>query len=423
MKIHCAPGAIKEIATNANQRFVSLYGRGAGPHVVSVGAAIADEIHRLKLQPSQKAIDLLSIALSVIASDFSVQRRRSPDGWTRELSLSIAVKDPDMWNAHSKDIEHLLCFLTTDIWSIDFTSGGYDHKLENANDKQIFANDCITLLSGGADSLVGAIDLVEGGSCPLAVSQVVHGDAKKQGEFAKLIGGGLNHVQFNHNAKGDSAADRDQRARSIIFLTYGVLLGTTLEGYESGKRIPLYVCENGFISINPPLTDARIGSLSTRTTHPVFISRFQNLLDSIGLNFELRNPYQFMTKGEMFSGCKNQELLVSTASSSTSCSRFRRFGFQHCGACVPCLIRRAAFHRWNSPDGTDYKLKSISRKTRHDDVISMAMAIARIELDGVEDFIGTSLTSKLIAEKSQFQEVVMRGINEVKEFLQSMGAV
>ena len=44
------------------------------------------------------------------------------------------------------------------------------------------------------------------------------------------------------------------------------------EALSCWNDVTLYMCENGFISINPPLTDARLGSLSTRTTHPVYLS-------------------------------------------------------------------------------------------------------------------------------------------------------
>lgn len=421
MKIICEPSATQNIPATDDSTRVCLYGRDTGRNVISVGAAIAEDIRKLGIRPDPKALDLLSIALSVIAADFSVQRKKSPDGWTRELSLVIALKDATAWRSFQNDIAAMLQFLTTDIWSISFEESSF--TIPPNGSEKLYDNDCISLLSGGADSLVGAIDLVEAKYNPLVVSQTVHGDGEKQGEFAQLIGGGLTHIQFNHNAKGEGPADRDQRARSVIFLAYGTLLATTLQAYREGKRITLYVCENGFISINPPLTAARIGSLSTRTTHPVFLRRFQNLLDGVGLNVELKNPYQYQTKGEMFAGCKNQDLLRSTASKSTSCSRFRRFGFQHCGACVPCLIRRSAFHRWGEIDSTSYKFGSLSTNTRHDDVLSMAMAIAGINADGLDGFIGTSLTSVLIDDPLPYNKVIKAGIGEVETFLRSAGVI
>ncbi|MCZ7581789.1 MAG: hypothetical protein M5U21_13400 [Fimbriimonadaceae bacterium] len=51
--------------------------------------------------------------------------------------------------------------------------------------------------------------------------------------------------------------------------------------------------------MNVPLTSLRIGSLSTRTTHPYFLRQIQSIWDAVGLNVEIQNPYQFRTKGEL----------------------------------------------------------------------------------------------------------------------------
>jgi integrase len=61
------------------------------------------------------------------------------------------------------------------------------------------AEDCVALLSGGLDSFIGNLDLVANGKRPFAVSQTVRGDAENQRAFAKLMGGGLRHLQINHN--------------------------------------------------------------------------------------------------------------------------------------------------------------------------------------------------------------------------------
>ena len=105
------------------------------------------------------------------------------------------------------------------------------------------------------------------------------------------------------------ANESSQRARSIVFLSYGVLLATALNPYLDGREVTLYVCENGFISLNPPMTGSRLGSLSTRTTHPLFLRLFQQLLSSADIRVQLKNPYQYMTKGEMIRACTNQALL------------------------------------------------------------------------------------------------------------------
>lgn len=181
--------------------------------------------------------------------------------------------------------------------------------------------------------------------------------------------------------------DRSQRARSFIFLAYGVLAASALKRYKDGEHVDLYICENGLISINPPLTPARLGSLSTRTTHPVFLGLFQKLLDVADLRITVRNPYQFKTKGEMLRECKDQAFLRKRAAETTSCGRYARNGWQHCGRCLPCLIRRAAFHAWGEVDKTQYVYADLSKNdsqhARYDDVRCAAMAAALVDSEGL----------------------------------------
>ena len=255
------------------------------------------------------------------------------------------------------------------------------------------------------------------GKRPFAVSQVVTGDADNQRSFAKAIGN-LRHLQINHNAHvPNSESPPSQRARSLIFIAYGVLAATTLARYHAGQSMTLYVCENGFISINPPLTGARLGSLSTRTTHPVFLGLLQRLLDSAGLRVRMENPYQLKTKGEMLRECKNKTLLRSHAAETTSCGRFRKFGYTHCGRCMPCLVRRAAFRGAGMKDKTEYKYTDLGRDDKDhagfDDVRSVAMALAEVKADGLDAWIGTSLSTTLLGDIGPLQAMVDRGLKEL----------
>lgn len=328
------------------------------------------------------------------------------------------------WSAHGDILVRALRFLTTDIWNVTFIEGGIlpaPPKLAKYPEE-----DCVALLSGGLDSLIGVLDLVSrDGKKPYVVSQVAQGDKKTQKYFAAKIGGGLSHLQLNHVVTNPEVNERSQRARSIIFLAYGVLLATTLRKYHEGKSVTLYICENGYISINPPLTPARIGSLSTRTTHPVFLALFQELLTAAKLNVKLENPYQFKTKGEMLVACADQAFLAKNAHHSTSCGRYARNGYKHCGRCVPCLIRRAAFRAWKKPDRTVYVFDDLSiQDARHsgfDDVRSAGMAIASAETDGLEAWLGSSLTSRYIADPASYVEIVGRGLSELKGFMKSAG--
>jgi len=424
VKLVCAPEDHDFEAGVSGDLDIVLYGHTDKPDTGSVGATARNIIQRRKLQPAAQAWDLLSIALSVIAADVAVRRDDSPDGWTRRLDLHVAVSDPVFWTTQSNLLVRQLQFLTTDIWTVTFLGGGLQPVPAKPPAKP--DQDCAVLLSGGLDSLIGTIDLVNAhGRKPYAVSQVSQGDKTKQSFFASEIGGGLAHLQLNHNAECPGENERSQRARSIIFLAYGVLMATALERYHEGEEVTLYVCENGFISINPPLTSARLGSLTTRTTHPVYIRLFRELLDAAGLRVKLESPYQFQTKGEMLKGCVDQAFIRKYAHTTTSCGRYARNAHKHCGRCLPCLIRRAAFHAWGVKDKTHYVFTDLSRDdeehARYDDVRSAAMAVAAAKAEGVSNWAGPSLSTSLLGDVSCYKAVVGRGLDELGTFLKAAG--
>lgn len=415
MKLVCGPAEWGPHPVEEGTLRVVLYGQAGAAERASAGEAVRAEMLRRKLEAAPRAWDLLSLALAVVTADLANPRAKSPDGWTREFVLEIAVAEPDFWNEQAVAIGRALAFLTTDRWQLRFLSGG---ALPVASPEPVRPEeDSTVLLSGGLDSLVGAIDLVASGKQPLAVSQTVRGDAAKQMAFAAQIGGGLRHLQFNHNARVPSDEEKSQRARSLIFLTFGVLAATTLRRYHAGEVVPLYVCENGFIAVNPPLTGGRLGSLSTRTTRPEFLAQFQRILYAADLRVQIENPYQLRTKGEMLRSCADQDLLRTIAATATSCGRFQRFAYTHCGRCVPCQVRRAAFLAWGVADTTDYVYEPLGRSDADhagfDDVRSVAMAIAQVRADGLESWIAPALNSTMIADVAPLKDLVQRGLDEL----------
>lgn len=421
MRIICKPADHHFEAREFGDLGIILYGHDRRVGMGSIGATIRKTIHKCRLQPASRAWDLLSIALSVIAADTGVKRKDSPDGWTRRLDLNIAVCDPDFWNSQSNLLVRQLNFLTTDVWSINFIEGGAQPlPIRRATKPD---QDCVSLLSGGLDSLVGTIDLVKPPhkKSPYLVSQVSQGDKHTQRVFASNIGSGTAHLQLNHNVDIQGENERSQRARSFVFLSYGVLVATSLARYRDGKEVTLYVCENGFISINPPLTNARVGSLSTRTTHPVFLDLFQRLLHTAGLRVNLVNPYQFQTKSEMLKNCSDQSFLHRFAHISTSCGRYARNSYKHCGRCLPCLIRRTAFHSWDIADRTEYVYSDLSvdddDHARYDDVRSAAMAVASVKNEGLSQWAASTLSTALLGDVMEYRDVVRRGLDELRSFL------
>lgn len=419
MKVVCSHSEVYLKSRKDADLCVLLYNRPVDKKIASCGNAIRRYFQKNKFAMSVEAWDFLSLALAVVSCDFGVKRKDSPDGWTRIIDLEVSVSNPEKYNENKKLIEDFLAFLSTDLWRITFIRNGFSEVISNPRPK--VKASCISLISGGLDSLVGAIDLVAKNETPFFVSQIVPGDRQKQTDFVKSLKGQFEHLQINHSFRSPLGLEPSQRARSIIFLSYGVIASTLIAKSSKHKKTKLYVCENGLISINAPLTEARMGSLSTRTTHPYFLSKFQRLIDSLGFQVEIKNPYQFQTKGQMLSKCKNQVLLKKFAHLSTSCGRYARNGYNHCGRCIPCLIRRSSFVAWGVKDRSGYVYKNLGlddqQHAAFDDVRSAAIALHTIKNKGFNQWIGSSLAALPAKESSKLRSVVKAGMQELKLLL------
>jgi hypothetical protein len=117
-------------------------------------------VRRQKLVPDSAAWDLLAIALGRCRRRGN-EARHQPDGWTRELELNVALHDSARWEPFASSFSSALAFLTTDRWQVAFRGGG---AIPKPSKKPRYPDtDSVVLLSGGLDSLIGAIDLAANG--------------------------------------------------------------------------------------------------------------------------------------------------------------------------------------------------------------------------------------------------------------------
>lgn len=119
------------------------------------------------------------------------------------------------------------------------------------------------------------------------VSQLVKGNREDQYFLAKALKAEKRHLLLNSNIRSPVKNEISTRARSIIFYGFAALAVSVV---NSSEPINLYVPENGFISLNMPLSPARIGSLSTKTTHPVFLRKLQQLFEALNINAKFGFP-------------------------------------------------------------------------------------------------------------------------------------
>jgi hypothetical protein len=410
-KIHCfTRNTIPPTFENDIQYF-ELFSKDYSKRI-SIGRSIPSQLRKFGIVPSIPALDFATFAISVVAADKSVPRSSSSDGWTRMIELSIPMCDSETWSAKSDRIEKILRYLTGDFWKLNFFS--IESPLSTSKKPPtVRNNDCVCLLSGGVDSLVGAIDLVSDGFSPLFVSQIVRGDAAHQREFAETLN---MSNQFQWSIGKLPRSEGSTRARSLAFFTFAVL--STCSLHIGKEKVKIIVPENGFISLNIPLNANRIGSLSTKTTHPIFISMLQELWDAIGLEAELVLPYKYKTKGEILKECKDKDILSKLVFVSNSCGKYQRHNLQQCGVCVPCLVRRAAFLEAGMQDKTEkgYVYENL-RISDSQDLVAVALSVKQLELEGVDRFVKSGLAFATGEERQKLLEVVSRGLIELKNLL------
>jgi hypothetical protein len=388
------------------------------------------------IYPSEDGFDILTLATLVYLADTRISRiGHAEDSWTRELVIELPVFNLKKWASSSETFAKMLNFLTGDRWEISFTQRD---KVLSENNLIAAEYDAVSLFSGGMDSLIGTINHLESGHSVALISHA--GDSYTKNAQQKLLTEFKDKypdfmpsyfdlwMVFEKNLMPDGEIENSTRSRSFLFIAFGIF---ALSGMN--RINVLQVPENGLIALNVPLDDLRIGSHSTRTTHPFYMNLWNQALAELGLPYSIENPYWNKTKGEMAVECLNKDFLLQVIKESTSCSspqkaRWSGQPSQHCGYCVPCLIRRAAMHKAYSleNDTTIYTEKSISEiigahaKGKGEQLRSFQMAIKRIKdnpklkslliykngrLDGDDKYI------------NQLAEVYYRGLLEVDSFI------
>lgn len=312
-------------------------------------------------RPTRAAADLFVVAAAAYCADKITSRAASVDAWTRDIEIRLPVADPDLYDGG--ELARALNFLTGDRWAVTPRSEPADPlavlpTLQPAL-LPVVDVDAVSLFSGGLDSLCGVIDLLEGHP-DLRLGLVGHHDggqaSSKQAVLFRRLAEryGAHRVVLRQLWLRPAPALPTQpnpspppvettiRGRSLLFISAALALASSV-----GPTAPVYVPENGYIALNVPLTRARSGSASTRTTHPHFFHLLAEATTAANVPNPIVNPYTHMTKGEMLRDSLNQDLLRELAPLTVSCShpeaaRMQQRKQGNCGYCFPCLIRRSS---------------------------------------------------------------------------------
>jgi len=296
--------------------------------------------------PTSLEEDLLVLASAVYAADLA-HLRDTGIRFCRDFRLTVPVVNLQALERVKADLQRLLYFLSYDNWDISFLQRG---GVPEPSQEWPASVGKTLLFSGGLDSFAAAVDLIEAQETAVFVSHVTHNLTVQRSQQA--LYGHLREryrdvpehvaIRVGGRSRGSLAFPKDreesQRTRSFLFLVLAALVAR-----RSGHRRIVLIAENGQMAIHLPLSAGRIGGFSTHTAHPRFVREMQEFLSSVlGFDLSISNPFLYQTKAKVIRGVvAEHSSAVPLAISCWRASRVRG-GKDHCGVCIPCLVRRIA---------------------------------------------------------------------------------
>jgi hypothetical protein len=368
------------------------------------------------------AKDFLRIIAAGYLADRTVSRPQL--ALTRDLHIIVQVEQPQTWPESLLDrIADLLHWLSGDNWRITLTQAdpGPEHTRPATAAGQ---SETVSLLSGGLDSLCGALLQLNHTGTTVFLGHRDSSTAIRRAQETIRTDLLARRPDFSYLRFAFRPLlprrEPTPRTRSLLFMAMAVVLASG----RGATRI--LVPENGFTSINPPLEPSRGGPLTTRSTHPWTFFLLQEVLDALPLaGMTISNPHAAMTKGELVAAAlqPGSAADLAVAAVTVSCAKLNAGRLPganpnlNCGLCIACFVRRGAFAAAGRPDRTAYlattltgsSLAQLRHLRRHDVAATRHAADA-----GLDEF--RVLASGLWPPHTDFDavlELCNRGLEEI----------
>jgi 7-cyano-7-deazaguanine synthase in queuosine biosynthesis len=307
--------------------------------------------------------DFLDLATLVYIVDEMEPRKNTRDYWTRQFDVFFPVKDPSLWAANNSGLAQMLRTLAGDDYNFSWCKRP---RLPGFGAHRQFIPrryDAVCLFSGGIDSFLGAHHLLTQGKKLLLCGHQADGTAASAqkalaealgrefpGQFRLIQCRVARSVATTHRFTLPEKCEETHRPRSLLFLALAIALA------NATKLDTIYIPENGLIALNPPLGKSRLGTLSTRTAHPKYLTELADFLYATNIfSGNIKNPFLFDSKTDMLRGIDTK--LRPSMLRSVSCarpSRYKHLNVRHCGYCVPCIYRRVAMAEAGLDSPSDY---------------------------------------------------------------------
>ena len=299
--------------------------------------------------------DILNLAAIIFGTDLAIKRGEQ-EKITRNIEITIPVVNLPTFRQVSDDISYALYILSHDAWKLNFVqSPGFPEPINNWKTKN---SGKVLLFSGGLDSFAAAVNFADSGHELHLVSHVTANQviSKTQQNLYSYLNqiypnqfsrdtfrvSGIDKSNKGLKFPSDKEREETQRTRSFLFLSLASLVAR-----RRGIQDVVMIAENGQMAIHLPLSAGRISAFSTHTAHPDFIALMSKIMSTI-LNYQIiiENPFLYKTKAEVVKFLfPTHELIIDQTVSCWKASRVSKYN--HCGICVPCLIRRIALEKNN----------------------------------------------------------------------------
>jgi 7-cyano-7-deazaguanine synthase in queuosine biosynthesis len=324
-------------------------------------------------RPNRALLDLLEIARTVHEFDRR-QPKRTTGVRVKQVHVSMPLREPARWTLAAKgELSAMLRVQGNAEWVFHFTKrtigttsadlvfgGDGSDKAKPNTVKERSSVENVVLFSGGLDSTSGLATLMKQADTTLLVAYYAR-NRMKQESIAKEMGF-RRLVQIGSSWTVSDAGPRvggQFMYRSFLFLALALLFA------DATRARSLFQFENGPLALAvEPLDLYRI----TRHAHPLVHRHLANLFKALtGRAINLSNPFLNRTKGEavelLRGGLANDQFenviaLTETcwylSSKTIVAGRPRKKNGEPCGACVPCLVRKAALGADDTAAAVDF---------------------------------------------------------------------
>jgi len=131
--------------------------RLGGPQIKTVEVDLPfRNLFRSLGSPDPVALDLLVVAGACYVVDKAMARKSVTDAWTRDLSVSFPVSDPERWEKVAPRLDTALSFLSGDVWRTSFHKSSFElfiapktRRKKTLTPDEPDSFDAVTLFSGG----------------------------------------------------------------------------------------------------------------------------------------------------------------------------------------------------------------------------------------------------------------------------------